>query len=115
VRFISEHKSQFGVEPVCRVLSEHGLKIAPSSYYDAARRGHRPGQREMSGSRRRPTPEQLGYRLPVPMDDGEVLGPGERDSGAPHPPRSTDQRLSSGLWSGWRRTRDGERYGLDGR
>ena len=38
VRFISEHKDVFGVEPVCRVLTEHGCKIAPSTYYDAARR-----------------------------------------------------------------------------
>jgi putative transposase len=39
VRFISEHKSRFGVEPICRVLTEHGCKIAPSSYYDAIARG----------------------------------------------------------------------------
>jgi putative transposase len=39
VRFISEHKCRFGVEPICRVLSEHGCKIAPSSYYDAISRG----------------------------------------------------------------------------
>jgi putative transposase len=39
VRFISEHKSRFGVEPICRVLTEHGCKIAPSSYYDAIGRG----------------------------------------------------------------------------
>jgi len=38
VRFISEHKSRFGVEPAYRVLTEHGCKIAPSTYYDAARR-----------------------------------------------------------------------------
>jgi putative transposase len=38
VRFISEHKSRFGVEPVCRVLTQHGCTIAPSTYYDAARR-----------------------------------------------------------------------------
>ncbi|MFX9224370.1 IS3 family transposase, partial [Acinetobacter baumannii] len=24
---------RFGVEPICRVLSEHGVKIAPSGYY----------------------------------------------------------------------------------
>jgi putative transposase len=29
----------FGVEPICRVLSEHGIKIAPSTYYEARRRG----------------------------------------------------------------------------
>jgi putative transposase len=39
VRFISEHKSRFGVEPICRVLTEHGCTIAPSTYYDAVRRG----------------------------------------------------------------------------
>jgi hypothetical protein len=39
VRFISEHKSRFGVEPICRVLTEHGVPIAPSAYYDAVRRG----------------------------------------------------------------------------
>ena len=38
VRFISEHKARFGVEPICRVLTEHGCPIAPSTYYDAARR-----------------------------------------------------------------------------
>ena len=36
--FIREHKHRFGVEPICRVLSEHGWPIAPSTYYDAVRR-----------------------------------------------------------------------------
>jgi len=38
VKFIAGHKDQFGVEPICRVLSQHGWQIAPSTYYDAARR-----------------------------------------------------------------------------
>jgi putative transposase len=38
VRFIYEHKGVFGVEPVCRVLSQHGAKIAPSTYYAAMSR-----------------------------------------------------------------------------
>ena len=38
MRFTSEHKGVFGIEPICRVLSEHGCLIAPSTYYDAARR-----------------------------------------------------------------------------
>jgi putative transposase len=38
VRFISEHEDTFGVEPVCRVLSEHGWKIAPGTYYAAVKR-----------------------------------------------------------------------------
>lgn len=31
--FIDTHKERFGVEPICRVLTEHGCKIAPSTYY----------------------------------------------------------------------------------
>ena len=38
MRFIDAHEGRFGVAPICRVLSEHGLKIAPSTYYDAKSR-----------------------------------------------------------------------------
>jgi putative transposase len=31
--FIGEHRSRFGVEPIWRVLNEHGCKIAPRTYY----------------------------------------------------------------------------------
>ena len=33
VDYIDAHRDQFGVEPICRVLTEAGTKIAPSSYY----------------------------------------------------------------------------------
>ena len=32
-KFITENKQRFGVEPMCRVLTEHGVRIAPSTYY----------------------------------------------------------------------------------
>ena len=35
VEFIDQHRDAFGVEPICRVLSEHGGRIAPSTYYAA--------------------------------------------------------------------------------
>jgi hypothetical protein len=35
VGYIDAYRSRFGVEPICRVLSEHGMKIAPSTYYAA--------------------------------------------------------------------------------
>jgi putative transposase len=50
VRFIDEHRHdlvpeaagrggrEFGVEPICRVLTEHGCQIAPSSYWAARKR-----------------------------------------------------------------------------
>lgn len=36
--FIDEHRDVFGVEAICRVLSQHGATIAPSTYYDARTR-----------------------------------------------------------------------------
>ena len=38
ITFIDDHKDRFGVEPICRVLSEHGWEIAPSTYYAARKR-----------------------------------------------------------------------------
>ena len=38
VEFIDTHRDRFGVEPICRVLSQHGVPIAPRSYYAAKRR-----------------------------------------------------------------------------
>jgi putative transposase len=49
VRFIDEHRHdvfegrEFGVEPICRVLSEHGCTIAPGTYW--ARLKRPPGER----------------------------------------------------------------------
>ncbi|MBN3511448.1 hypothetical protein JYB55_21690 [Mycolicibacterium septicum] len=30
--YIDTHKQEYSVEPICRVLSAHGIKIAPSTY-----------------------------------------------------------------------------------
>lgn len=38
VAFVDDHRDRFGVEPICRVLSEHGVPIAPSGYYAHKRR-----------------------------------------------------------------------------
>jgi putative transposase len=38
VTFVDDHKTRFGVEPICRVLRAAGLPIAPSSYYAAKKR-----------------------------------------------------------------------------
>ena len=38
IAFIDEHRVRFGVEPMCRVLSQHGLHVAPSTYYAARNR-----------------------------------------------------------------------------
>lgn len=33
VEYVDEHRNEFGVEPICRVLTEAGAKIAPSTYH----------------------------------------------------------------------------------
>jgi putative transposase len=38
VAYIDEHRGQFGVQPVCRVLTGHGVAVAPSTYYAARKR-----------------------------------------------------------------------------
>jgi hypothetical protein len=38
VAFIDAHRARFGVEPLCRVLTEHGCKIAPNTYWVARTR-----------------------------------------------------------------------------
>jgi putative transposase len=38
VDYIDAHRDRFGVEPICAVLSEHGCRIAPSTYYAARSR-----------------------------------------------------------------------------
>jgi putative transposase len=38
IAFIDAHRERFGVEPICRVLTEHGCKIAPNTYWVAHKR-----------------------------------------------------------------------------
>lgn len=45
VAFIDDHKERWGIEPICTVLTEHGCKVAPSTYYAARRRS--PSQRRL--------------------------------------------------------------------
>jgi putative transposase len=35
---MDDHRQRFRVERICRVLSEHGCKIAPSTYWVAKKR-----------------------------------------------------------------------------
>ena len=38
IAFIDAHRDRFGVEPICRVLREHGCGIAPNTYWAAKKR-----------------------------------------------------------------------------
>ncbi|WPW26452.1 IS3 family transposase [Streptomyces atratus] len=48
VAFIDEHRDRFGgVEPICRTLTEHDCKIAPSTYYAYKKRLASPSTRSV--------------------------------------------------------------------
>jgi putative transposase len=44
-QFIGEKNGEFGVAPICRALSAHGIQIAPRTYW--ARRSAAPGKRAL--------------------------------------------------------------------
>jgi putative transposase len=46
VAYLDEHRDRFGVKPICRVLSDAGTQIAPSTYYAAKTRS--PSARSIS-------------------------------------------------------------------
>ncbi len=33
IAFVDDHRDRFGVAPICRVLTEHGVPIASNSFY----------------------------------------------------------------------------------
>ena len=41
------YQSRFGVEPICAALAEHGVQIAPSTYYAYTARGFKPTDAEL--------------------------------------------------------------------
>jgi len=45
VAFIDEHRDSFGVEPICGVLREHGVGIAPNTHHVA--KNPEPSKREL--------------------------------------------------------------------
>jgi hypothetical protein len=45
IDYVPLHKDEFGVEPICSALPEHGIKIAPSTYDDNASR--QPSRRQV--------------------------------------------------------------------
>jgi len=57
VEYIDEHRHLLGVEPICRVLTDAGTQIAPSTYYAAKTRA--PSARTVSDARRTAVIEQV--------------------------------------------------------
>ncbi|MFE1328535.1 IS3 family transposase [Streptomyces sp. NPDC058741] len=67
VAFIDEHRARFGgVEPICRVLTEHDCKIAPSTYYAHRKRLQAPSARTVRDAELKPLIQQIfegNYRV----------------------------------------------------
>jgi putative transposase len=66
IAYIDERRGQFGVQPICRVLTGHGVAIAPSTYYAAKRRP--------PSARARRDGALLAEITRVYKDNGEVYG-----------------------------------------
>ncbi|WP_407986266.1 IS3 family transposase [Kitasatospora sp. CMC57] len=67
VAFIDEHRGRFGgVEPICRVLTEHGCSIAPSTYYAHRKRLAQPAARTVRDEELKPLIKEVynaNYRV----------------------------------------------------
>lgn len=48
IAYIREYRDRFGVEPICAVLREHGVQIAPSTFYAFQARGFGLSDRDLS-------------------------------------------------------------------
>ncbi len=44
IDYIDQHRQEFGVEPICRALTEASAKVAPSTYYAVRTRRPRRGR-----------------------------------------------------------------------
>ncbi|MER6617840.1 IS3 family transposase [Streptomyces xantholiticus] len=64
---MDEHRARFGgVEPICRVLTEHDCKIAPSTYYAHRTRLQSPSARTVRDAELKPLIQQIfevNYRV----------------------------------------------------
>lgn len=47
IDYVRTHADRFGVEPILTVLNQHGIGIAPSTYYAHAARGFGPSETEL--------------------------------------------------------------------
>ena len=48
IDYIRVHADRFGIEPICAVLTEHGIQIAPSTYHAHAARGFGPTNAQLA-------------------------------------------------------------------
>jgi putative transposase len=62
IDYIACYRDRFGVEPICAVLSEHGVPIAPSTFYEHAGRRFGPSQAELADAYAANTLYQLWAR-----------------------------------------------------
>jgi putative transposase len=48
IDFVLQYRDKFGVEPILAVLNQHGIGVAPSTYYAHAARGFAPTRAELA-------------------------------------------------------------------
>lgn len=107
--FIAEHKDRFGVAPICRVLTEHGVKIAPRTYHAWAARP--PSKRALwevvvtgvlAGYYE---PDEHGRRRPESLYGSRKMWAHLRREGIPVARCTVERLMRANGWQGLRRTK----------
>jgi hypothetical protein len=100
-QFIDDHKDRFGVVPICRALSQHGVPIAPRTYW--ARRSRAPSRRSLRDEALTEIlaaiyePDEHGRRQPESLYGSELAALSGQIAWATCPPVCVPSPARSGI------------------
>ena len=106
-QFIAEHKDRFGVAPLCRVLTEHGCKIAPRTFYAWVSRA--PSKRSLWDAAITEVlagyyePDEHGCRKPESLYGSVKMWAHLRREGIPVAKSTVERLMRANGWQGVRR------------
>jgi putative transposase len=105
--FIASHRGRFGVAPICRVLSEHGVPIAPRTFYAWATRA--PSKRALWDAAITEIlagyyePDALGRRRPESLYGSLKMWAHLQRDGIPVAKSTVERLMRANGWQGVRR------------
>ncbi|MCF6390890.1 IS3 family transposase [Mycobacterium sp. MBM] len=105
--FIASHRDRFGVAPICRVLTEHGVSIAPRTFYAWATRA--PSKRALWDATITEIlagcyePDALGRRRPESLYGSLKMWAHLQREGIPVAKSTVERLMRANGWQGVRR------------
>jgi len=105
--FIAENKDRFGVAPICRVLTEHGVQIAPRTFYAWASRA--PSKRSLWDAAITEVlagfyqPDEHGRRKPESLYGSVKMWAHLQRQGCPVAKSTVERLMRRNGWQGVRR------------